>query len=157
MDFSGKKTTGMGLPFLSPGDLPDSGMEPMSPPLQADSLQLSHQGSPESSLRVRIYSAPGTYLSTTAAISATIASGPLTPNQWSKSCQLTPHQASFNFKLLLEALAPPLWYFCFRAPTVWERNRKGFVFSLSLYSEEQSSNICQGLEGERSQTVVYAV
>ena len=28
-----------GLPFLSPGDLPDPGMEPGSPALQADSLQ----------------------------------------------------------------------------------------------------------------------
>ena len=27
-----------GLPFPSPGDLPDSGIEPMSPVLQADSL-----------------------------------------------------------------------------------------------------------------------
>ena len=35
-----------GLPFPSPGDLLDSGMEPMSPALQADSLLLSHQGSP---------------------------------------------------------------------------------------------------------------
>ena len=34
------------LPFPSPGDLPDSGMEPGSPTLQADSLLLSHQGGP---------------------------------------------------------------------------------------------------------------
>ena len=33
------------LPFLSPGDLPDSGIEPTSPALQADSLPLSHQES----------------------------------------------------------------------------------------------------------------
>ena len=32
--------------FLSPGDLPDLGIEPGSPALQADSLLLSHQGSP---------------------------------------------------------------------------------------------------------------
>ena len=52
-----------GLPFPSPGDLPDPGMEPRSPALQADSSlvaqivknllvmqilhYLSHQGSPE--------------------------------------------------------------------------------------------------------------
>ena len=35
-----------GLPFPSPGDLPDPGLKPMSPNLQADSLSLSHQGSP---------------------------------------------------------------------------------------------------------------
>ena len=38
-----------GLPFPSPGDLPDPGVEPVSPvvpALQADSLSLSHQGSP---------------------------------------------------------------------------------------------------------------
>ena len=35
-----------GLPFPSPGDLPDPGIEPVSPALQADSLPLSHQGSP---------------------------------------------------------------------------------------------------------------
>ena len=34
------------LPFPSPGDLPGPGIEPMSPTLQADSLLLSHQGSP---------------------------------------------------------------------------------------------------------------
>ena len=39
-----------GLPCPSPGDLPDPGIEPVSPvapALQADSLRLSHQGSPE--------------------------------------------------------------------------------------------------------------
>ena len=38
-----------GLPFPPPGDLPDSGIEPtspVSPALQADSLPLSHVGSP---------------------------------------------------------------------------------------------------------------
>ena len=32
-----------GLPFPSPGDLPNPGIEPVSPALQADSLPLSHQ------------------------------------------------------------------------------------------------------------------
>ena len=39
----------MGLPFPSPGDLSDPGIEPMSPTaptLQADTLPLSHQRSP---------------------------------------------------------------------------------------------------------------
>ena len=36
-DFSGKGT-GVGLPFPSLGDLPDPGIEPGSPALQADSL-----------------------------------------------------------------------------------------------------------------------
>ena len=35
-----------GLPFPSPGDLPDPGIEPESPPLQVGSLLLSRQGSP---------------------------------------------------------------------------------------------------------------
>ena len=35
-----------GLPLLPPGDLPDPGTEPESPALQADSLPLSHKGSP---------------------------------------------------------------------------------------------------------------
>ena len=38
-----------GLPFPSPGDLPNPGIEPespTSPALQVDSLLLSHQGSP---------------------------------------------------------------------------------------------------------------
>ena len=35
-----------GLPCPPPGDLPNPGIEPMSPALQADSLPLSHQGSP---------------------------------------------------------------------------------------------------------------
>ena len=35
-----------GLPFPSPGELPDLGNEAESPTWQADSLPLSHQGSP---------------------------------------------------------------------------------------------------------------
>ena len=33
-----------GLPFPSPGDLPDPGIKPESPALEADALTLSHQG-----------------------------------------------------------------------------------------------------------------
>ena len=36
-----------GLPFPSPGDLSDPRVEPESPALQADSLLMSHWGSPE--------------------------------------------------------------------------------------------------------------
>ena len=35
-----------GLPCPLPGDLPDLGIEPVSPALRLDSLPLSHQGSP---------------------------------------------------------------------------------------------------------------
>ena len=35
-----------GLPFPSPGDLQDPGIEPASPALQADSLPMNLQGSP---------------------------------------------------------------------------------------------------------------
>ena len=35
-----------GLPFPSPGDLPDPGIEPESPALQEILYQLSYQGSP---------------------------------------------------------------------------------------------------------------
>ena len=45
MGFS-RKEYWNGLPCLPPGDLPHLGIEPMSPPLQADSLPLNHQGSP---------------------------------------------------------------------------------------------------------------
>jgi len=34
------------LPFASPGDLPNLGIEPESTALAADSLPLTHQGSP---------------------------------------------------------------------------------------------------------------
>ena len=36
-----------GLPFRSPGDLPNPGIEPVSPALLVDSLPLSLQGSPD--------------------------------------------------------------------------------------------------------------
>ena len=45
MEFS-RQEYWSGLPFPSPGDLPDSGIEPRSPGLQADALHLSHQGNP---------------------------------------------------------------------------------------------------------------
>ena len=35
-----------GLPFPSPGDLPNPGIDLVSPALQADSLPLRYQGSP---------------------------------------------------------------------------------------------------------------
>jgi len=35
-----------GLPFPSPGDLSEPGIEPISPALLVDSLPLSHKGSP---------------------------------------------------------------------------------------------------------------
>ena len=40
-----------GLPFPSPGDLPDPGMEPGSPALQADSLPAEFRGKPITSYR----------------------------------------------------------------------------------------------------------
>ena len=36
-----------GLPFPSPGDLPNPGIEPASPTLQADSLSAEPQGKPK--------------------------------------------------------------------------------------------------------------
>ena len=45
MGFS-KQEYWSGLLFPPPGDLPDPGIEPVSPALQADSLPLSHLGSP---------------------------------------------------------------------------------------------------------------
>ena len=39
-----------GLPFPSPGDLPDPGIEPRSPALQADSLPSELSGKPSWSL-----------------------------------------------------------------------------------------------------------
>ena len=45
MGFS-KQEYWSGLPFPSPEDLPNPGIEPTSPALQVDSLLLHHQGSP---------------------------------------------------------------------------------------------------------------
>ena len=45
MGFS-KQEYWSGLPFPSPGDLPDPGIKPRSPALQVDSLPLSHRASP---------------------------------------------------------------------------------------------------------------
>ena len=41
------------MPFSSPGDLPDPGVKPGFPALQADSLPLSHQGSQVAKLQLR--------------------------------------------------------------------------------------------------------
>ena len=43
MEFSKQEYWGE-LPFVSSGDLPDPGIEPVSPAWEADSLPLSHQG-----------------------------------------------------------------------------------------------------------------
>ena len=45
VEFSGQEHWS-GLPLSSSGDLPDPGIEPESPALQADSLPSDHQGSP---------------------------------------------------------------------------------------------------------------
>ena len=51
-----------GLPFPSPGDLPNPGIEPRSPALQADSLPTELQGKPISSVQslshVRLFATP---------------------------------------------------------------------------------------------------
>ena len=47
MEFS-RQEYWSGLPFLSPGDLPNPGIEPGSPALQADSLPTEPLGKPES-------------------------------------------------------------------------------------------------------------
>ena len=44
-----------GLPFPSPGDLPDPGIETMSPALQVDSLPLNHWGSPWLNLTLSLF------------------------------------------------------------------------------------------------------
>jgi len=46
MEFSRQEYRG-GLPFLPPGDLPDPGLEPRSPALQADSLPFEPPGKPK--------------------------------------------------------------------------------------------------------------
>ena len=55
------------LPFLSPGDLPDSGNKPRSPAWQVDSLPLHHLGGPSTNItlhymkslsRVRLFATP---------------------------------------------------------------------------------------------------
>ena len=46
MGFSRQEEYWCGLPFPSLGDLPDPGIEPVSPAGQTDSLPLSHLGSP---------------------------------------------------------------------------------------------------------------
>ena len=45
MEFS-RQEYWSGLPFPLPGDLPDLGIKPRSPTLQAEALPLSHQGIP---------------------------------------------------------------------------------------------------------------
>ena len=45
MEFS-RQEYWSGLPFPSPGDLPDAGIKPRSPTLQADALPAEPQGKP---------------------------------------------------------------------------------------------------------------
>ena len=44
-----------GLPFPSPGDLPDPGIEPTSPAWQVDSLPLNHLVSPQLNVHVSLW------------------------------------------------------------------------------------------------------
>ena len=48
-----------GLPFLSPGDLPNPGIEPGSPALQVDSLPSEPPGKPEYIAQVWDHNVPG--------------------------------------------------------------------------------------------------
>ena len=47
-----------GSPFPSPGDLPNSGIEPKSPELQADSLLIELQGKPPKEAKQLMISKP---------------------------------------------------------------------------------------------------
>ena len=53
MEFS-RQEYWSGLPFPSPGDLPDPGIEPGSPALQADSLLSELPGKPKKSKNVTV-------------------------------------------------------------------------------------------------------
>ena len=55
MGFS-KQKYWSGLPVPSPGDLPDTGIEPVSPIWQAGSLPLSHLGSPKHKWKINMES-----------------------------------------------------------------------------------------------------
>ena len=50
MGFS-RQESWSGLPFPSPGDLPDLGIEPGSPALQADSLPTKQLGKPNCTMK----------------------------------------------------------------------------------------------------------
>ena len=54
-DFPGRNTACRRLPFPSPGNLPDPGIKAVSLALPADSLSLSHQGSPNPSMGSQKY------------------------------------------------------------------------------------------------------
>ena len=54
-----------GLPFPSPGDLPDPGIEPGSPALQADSLLSETSGKPKRVGLMDVYPSKGSHLWTT--------------------------------------------------------------------------------------------
>jgi len=47
------KNTGLGLPWLPPGDLPNPGIELRSPALQADSLPSEPPGKPKNQTELR--------------------------------------------------------------------------------------------------------
>ena len=51
MEFS-RQEYQIGLPFPSPGELPDLGIKSRSPDMQEDSLNLSHTGSPAKSIQM---------------------------------------------------------------------------------------------------------
>ena len=100
-----------GLPFLSPGDLPDPGIEPGSPVLQADSLPIELQ----SLLIPIIYfiqygqSLPITLqintLSQTMALCLPKTATTMSPTTWSFQCNLNslPHQEVGSLPLSLES------------------------------------------------------
>ena len=50
-----------GKPFPSPGDLPNPGIEPRSPALQADSLPAEPQGKPKVFTEYPLASLPSTF------------------------------------------------------------------------------------------------
>ena len=49
-----------GLPFSSPGDLPNTGIEPGSPSLQADALPAESPGKPNMALKIPLMAKVGT-------------------------------------------------------------------------------------------------
>ena len=54
MEFS-RQQYWSGLPFPSPGDLPDQGIEPGSPALQADALPSELPGKPKEGINSALY------------------------------------------------------------------------------------------------------
>ena len=107
-----------GLPFPSPGDLPDTGIKPGSPALHVEALPFELPGNPKTYTNVTLVLGPLGWIIPPNFLGLQLAYGRLqvclaSVITWATSCNKSPHIWIYIY--ISNIYQPPSYWFCFSA------------------------------------------